>query len=163
MKQTSNYQLNQWEMTDRIQMEDFNADNAKVDAALKGQAEALAAEKAAREALTAQVAKCGNCTLVYGTYTGSGSYGSSSAKQLSFSGKPVVVLIHAKTKSNSDNERMVLVRNASWGFNIAGNIDAENTVTWSDNSVSWYSRRSAILQCNASGCAYCYAALLIKE
>lgn len=34
MKQTSNYQLNQWEMTDRIQMEDFNRDNEKVDAAL---------------------------------------------------------------------------------------------------------------------------------
>ena len=160
MKQTSNYQLNQWEMTDRIQMEDFNGDNAKIDAALKSQAEALAAETAAREAA---VAECGNCTLIYGTYTGSGSYGSSSAKQLSFSGKPVVVLIHAKTKSNSDNERMMLVRNASWGFNIAGNIDAENTVTWSDNSVSWYSSRSAILQCNALGCTYCYAALLIKE
>ena len=50
MKQTSNYQLNQWEMTDRIRMEDFNGDNEKVDAALKGQAEALAAETAAREA-----------------------------------------------------------------------------------------------------------------
>ena len=35
MKQTSNYQLNQWEKTDRILMEDFNGDNAKVDAALK--------------------------------------------------------------------------------------------------------------------------------
>lgn len=29
MKQTQNYQLNQWEMTDRIQMEDFNGDNEK--------------------------------------------------------------------------------------------------------------------------------------
>ena len=36
MKQTSNYQLNQWEMTDRIQMEDFNADNQKIEAALDG-------------------------------------------------------------------------------------------------------------------------------
>ena len=34
MEQTSNYQLNQWDKTDRIQMEDFNADNAKIDAAL---------------------------------------------------------------------------------------------------------------------------------
>ena len=50
MAETGNYQLNQWESADRIQMEDFNADNAKVDAALKGQAEALAAETAAREA-----------------------------------------------------------------------------------------------------------------
>ena len=35
MKQTQNYQLNQWEMTDLIKMEDFNGDNSKVDAALK--------------------------------------------------------------------------------------------------------------------------------
>lgn len=48
MKQTQNYQLNQWEMTDRIQMEDFNADNAKVDAA-------LAEEKAAREAVETEL------------------------------------------------------------------------------------------------------------
>lgn len=34
MNQTTNYQLNQWEKADRIQMEDFNADNAKIDAAL---------------------------------------------------------------------------------------------------------------------------------
>ena len=34
MKQTGAYQLNQWELTDRIRMEDFNSDNAKVDAAL---------------------------------------------------------------------------------------------------------------------------------
>ena len=33
--QTTNYQLNQWEPTDPVQRVDFNADNAKVDAALK--------------------------------------------------------------------------------------------------------------------------------
>ena len=42
MKQTQNYQLNQWDKTDRIEMEDFNEDNQKIDAA-------LAAEKQARE------------------------------------------------------------------------------------------------------------------
>ena len=34
MEQTSNYQLSQWNKTDRILMENFNADNAKIDAAL---------------------------------------------------------------------------------------------------------------------------------
>lgn len=42
MAETGNYQLNQWEKTDRIQMEDFNADNVKTDQALA----ALQAEKA---------------------------------------------------------------------------------------------------------------------
>ena len=36
MQKTTNYQLNQWDKTDRIQMEDFNADNAKIEAALAG-------------------------------------------------------------------------------------------------------------------------------
>lgn len=42
MRETSNYKLNQWDKTDRIEMEDFNEDNRKIDAA-------LAAEKQARE------------------------------------------------------------------------------------------------------------------
>lgn len=36
MKQTDQYGLNQWELSDRIQMEDFNADNLKIAAALAG-------------------------------------------------------------------------------------------------------------------------------
>jgi len=36
MKQTENYRLNQWDLTDRIRMEDFNSDNAKLEAALAG-------------------------------------------------------------------------------------------------------------------------------
>ena len=43
MNYTENYQLNQWEQTDRVLMEDFNADNAKLDAALKTNAEAVIA------------------------------------------------------------------------------------------------------------------------
>ena len=47
MKQTANYQLNQWEQADRILMADFNADNLKVDGALAGLQTALSAETAA--------------------------------------------------------------------------------------------------------------------
>lgn len=36
MKQTDQYGLNQWELSDRIRMEDFNADNFKIAAALAG-------------------------------------------------------------------------------------------------------------------------------
>lgn len=43
MKQTENYGLNQWELADRIRMEDFNGDNEKVDAALAGLREEIAA------------------------------------------------------------------------------------------------------------------------
>lgn len=43
MKKTANYGLNLWEKTDRIQMEDFNADNAKIEAALAQEANARTA------------------------------------------------------------------------------------------------------------------------
>lgn len=36
MKQTDQYGLNQWELSDRIRMEDFNADNLKIAQALAG-------------------------------------------------------------------------------------------------------------------------------
>ena len=48
MTKTTNYQLNQWAKPDRVMMDDFNADNAKIDAALKANADAIAAETAAR-------------------------------------------------------------------------------------------------------------------
>ena len=34
MTKTTNYQLNQWAKSDRLRMDDFNADNQKIDAAL---------------------------------------------------------------------------------------------------------------------------------
>ena len=49
MTKTTNYQLNQWAKSDRLMMDDFNADNAKIDAAL------------------------GALQIVTGIYTGSGN------------------------------------------------------------------------------------------
>ena len=48
MQHTQNYQLSRWEKDDRIMMEDFNADNEKIDAALKANADAVSAEADAR-------------------------------------------------------------------------------------------------------------------
>ena len=51
---TPNYQLNQWEATDQVRRTDFNEDNAKIDAALEANAQAIAAETEARtQAVTA--------------------------------------------------------------------------------------------------------------
>lgn len=41
MQHTSQYQLNQWAKTDRIQMEDFNTDNLKIEQALAALADSL--------------------------------------------------------------------------------------------------------------------------
>ena len=48
MTKTTNYQLPKWEKTDRIQMKDFNDMTATLDTALKANADAIAAETAAR-------------------------------------------------------------------------------------------------------------------
>lgn len=81
MKQTSNYQLNQWEKTDRILMEDFNGDNAKVDAALKGNADAVAA-------LQTALAGAGNCEIGMISYTGTGKNGDSNPTTVTFPKMP---------------------------------------------------------------------------
>ena len=47
MKQTAQFKLNQWEKADRIQMEDFNADNNKIENAIA----------AARTELSVQIQK----------------------------------------------------------------------------------------------------------
>ena len=48
---TANYQLNQWEGTDKVLREEFNQDNAKIDTALaQEKAERAAADQAELEA-----------------------------------------------------------------------------------------------------------------
>ena len=62
---TEHYELNQWEPTDQVLRTDFNADNAKVDTALAGLAEA-------DTVLRGAVEKCGNCKIKRISYTGTG-------------------------------------------------------------------------------------------
>ena len=79
--QTSNYGLSQWEATDKVLREEFNQDNAKIDAA-------LAQEKAAREEAVAAVAAT-VLKVATGTYTGDGA--ASRTITLSFTPKAVLL------------------------------------------------------------------------
>lgn len=56
MRETSNYKLNQWDKPDQILMEDFNADNAKIEAALAK----LQEEKASLDTLLLVATEVGN-------------------------------------------------------------------------------------------------------
>ena len=70
MNQTSNYQLSQWEPSDRILRTDFNSDHEKIDAALKTNADAIAAETTARESAVSAVSeKAGLQLLLENTTT----------------------------------------------------------------------------------------------
>lgn len=162
--QTTNYQLSQWVKSDQVKMEDFNADNAKIDAALgtlasqvsgKAEQSALSAEITVRTALAAQVAQCGDCMLYMTGYTGSGSYGSQNHVILSFPKQPYAVLICGKDSS------MFMLRGASGTAIPYGNGAVGATVTWSGSSVQWTaSVTNAASMMNASGTYYRVLALL---
>ena len=97
MEKTRNYQLNQWAAGDKVQRVDFNADNAKIDAAIKA-VDAKADTRAAQTALdalaatvsghTSALAGKGNCQIAAGTYTGTGKYGSASPTSLTSPSSP---------------------------------------------------------------------------
>ena len=159
MNQTANYQLSQWDPTDRILMEDFNKDNEKIDTALKENADNIAALKTA-------VAGKGNCQIVYGSYTGNGGYGSGSPCTLTFDGKPIFVFVFPKEREGSHDIHLKLLRNVPYAISLDANSGYVVGVEWTDNSVKWYSIsavNSGEMQLNTSNAQYCYAALLAVD
>ena len=136
MNQTANYGLSQWEATDRILMEDFNNDNAAIDAA-------LAAHDGDIAALEAAVAGKGNCKIWTTSYVGTGKYGAAVPNSLIFPWNPDVVLIVSTT-----GRVLHLVQGCSSGLLIMGNYEQSSTVTWGDKSVSWYSTQDLFGQMN---------------
>ena len=95
---TPNYQLSQWERSDKIQMEDFNDDNAKIDGALKTLATQVAGKAAQSvvNTLSSKVNKCGNCAIEILTYTGTGTYGENTPTVIRFSVQPDVFFLVAE-------------------------------------------------------------------
>ena len=63
---TTNYQLNQWSAADQVLRTEFNADNAKIDAALKGLSDPVAgkAAQSAVDALTQSVSSKADAATV---------------------------------------------------------------------------------------------------
>ena len=145
MTKTTNYQLNQWAKSDRLRMDDFNADNTKIDAALKANADAIAETAAA----------CGNCRIVYGSYVGNGQYGSSNPKTLTFDGTPLFIVLSGRYHFYS-------VKGSRYAQTICSTSLAPTTLfmTWDSQSVSWYTSESADKQLNLSDETYFYIALL---
>ena len=152
MNKTANFQLTQWEKTDRIMMEDFNRDNAAIDTALKGNADGVAA-------LQTALASCGNCKIVYGTYTGNGKSGSANPNKLTFSGKPVLVIVQAQSNTTDFDFHLRLVRGCGWAVGDRGNYSYTNSVAWGENYVSWYNDK-AETQFNLQNSVYSYIALI---
>ena len=171
MQHTQNYQLSLWAKDDRIMMEDFNADNEKIDAALKANADATAtglrAETAARgeadaalqAALTAAVGTTGyNCRMIAGSYTGTGRSGSGNPTVIVTGFRPLVLVLTSK------NGTFVRIRHTDATFAdhdfSGGNVT--NQMTWGADRISWYNTVSSSAnerQANESGVTYYYLVL----
>ena len=134
--QTTNYNLNQWAVEDRVLREEFNRDNANIDAAL---------------------AAAGNCYLVQGTYVGTGTVGKDHPNSITFDGKAALVIIMG------GKYHAILVRSSTEAEGYIDGSARQYVVTWTSNSVSWYninSTQSPESQLNGEGITYYYVALL---
>lgn len=118
-------------------MEDFNADNAKIETAL---------------------ANAGNCKITTGSYVGKGTYGSSNPNTLTFQFKPMLIILSTNTPkpaSNAIPRNYILSRpSTEMGFNM----NSMGSVSWTDTSVSWYNT-SALEQLSESNVTYWYIAI----
>ena len=154
MTKTTNYQLNQWAKSDRVMMDDFNADNTKIDAALKANADTAAAASAA-------VALCGNCKIETSTYTGNGKYGSANPTTLTFPKKPTAVAVFGTyffllltDKFTKDKAPMVYYDGKTYWDSVYFN--------WQGGTVRFY-ESSAVKQGNMSGFTYQVIALYAQD
>ena len=146
---TRNYNLCQWVKSDKVLMEEFNADNAKIDAAIRAvdlRVTGLSGDKASQNDLdelaalvsghTSTLVKKGNCQIYTASYTGNGLYGSANPRTLTFPGKPLLVAV------NGEGGFSVMIQGIARSA-AAFNTGYPLTVSWSGNSVSWYHDGSA--------------------
>lgn len=148
MTYTENYQLNQWAKTDRIQMDDFNADNAKIDAALKANANAIAAkadssalsaETNARTAAISQLSaekldKSEALRLYTGTWTGDGVNG----RTLTLPCVPKLALLFAEYDSGK-TPLLILIRQGGVYYLRGSNYEATTSISLSGSTLTFHS------------------------
>ena len=171
---TRNYNLCQWAAEDKVLRTEFNADNAKIDAALAGKAsvsslsslQSSVSGKASQSALdalaaivtghTTSLGKKGNCTLYTATYTGNGE--SNVRKTLTFPSQPWLVVI------GGGSGYLLFVRGMRYAPSAYGSL-YQNVLVWNGNSVSWSHGGSggAAGMMNSSGTSYQVIALLKAE
>ena len=154
MTKTTNYQLNQWGENDYVKRADFNADNQKIDAAIKAVADGGA--NAAR--------------IAVGTYVGTGQCGTEHPNVLTFDFVPKLVLV-----ANAENGITLGDDGAYWQGSVVW-TDGMTTVTlahyttgWMTSHVTfaqqnkslswWVTDNRPINQLNANGITYFYLAL----
>ena len=144
---TSNYNLCQWAASDKVLRTEFNADNAKIDAALASKAEQSAlnslqstvnglktgkADKTALDALSSTVSAQGaalakrNCFVYMDSYTGDGQ----SSRTFTFPAKPWLAAFFRQ-----DGTATLALRGMGKGA-VSGSSSSTMGFSWSGNSVT---------------------------
>ena len=135
---TSNYNLCQWAASDKVLRTEFNADNAKIDAAVKAVDRRVdgKADQSALNALSQAVSgklDLRNCRVAAGSYRGSGEYGSAHPNTLSFPQKPVFLCVVAEGTAAF----MLVVQGQRATVGSWSTTPPRLSITWTDRSVSW--------------------------
>ncbi len=135
---TQNFSLSQWLPEDSFKREDFNADNAAIDAAL------------------------GSCLrAMTGSYVGTGTYGSTNQNTLTFDHTPKLVIINSMGKTGTGS--CVFIWGTAGAIMTTTSSSSKEAyllvTTYSGNTVSWYSTEGAYLQLNYNSNPYNYIAL----
>ena len=143
---TTNYDLNQWEGTDKVLRTEFNEDNAKIDAALKANADGIDTLEGQVSAVQAAM---GNCTMETVIYTGTGTYGGSSPTQINFTRPPQLVVIIGRNGSAAfcgrQLNRYTVMHSGTITYGGAG---------WSGNRLTLAHDSYQTYQMNNSGTVY---------
>ena len=173
MDKTANYNLPQWVETDPIRMKPFNDAFDGIDLALKANADAaqaLQSGKADAQTVSALAKNLGaaghNCRIAFGSYTGTGAYGSANPNTLQFDFKPALVFIAIANWDGGIHNPSLLMRPRAVGSSRpTADSYSQLTVTWGDRSVAWYmnGKESPYYQLNVGGQLYYYTAIGYDE
>lgn len=136
MEHTEYYQLSLWEQDDRILREDFNSDNAKIDAALASGAK-----------------------IATGSYTGTGEYGASHPNTLTFDFAPKLIFI--KNFVSANPFMFLYPGQTHTGYILSDETSSSMQTTWGEDGkhVSWYHNLNDVFQMNEHTSEYFYFAI----
>lgn len=87
-----------------------------------------------------------NAKIQMGSYDGHGDYGASAPNTLTFNFKPQLLIVDLAIMFQKPDTRFLDI--------YSSNPSKEGSVTWGDNSVSWYSEYSTLRQCSGTGKHY---------
>lgn len=80
--------------------------------------------------------------IKFGSYTGTGTYGSSNPCRLEFTFKPKIVIVAGYKTDGDGYHRMTLFYGTNKAMSIRDHLGSSNygvnNVTWGTNSVEWY-------------------------